>query len=79
MGGAVEVIVTDMINAGPMSTRSLDGKPRSNGLVIGFMGMIGRVLCAKGSLCPALIDAIAEDDDRLNAIYRERMKEEAAQ
>jgi hypothetical protein len=37
----LQQIVTDMINTGPMSECWSDGKPKCNGHVIGFMGVIG--------------------------------------
>ena len=39
-------IVTDMINAGPRAERWPNGRPHANGLVIGFMKVLGEVLCA---------------------------------
>ena len=36
------LIVSDMIAAGPTGYHA-DGKPKSNGIVIGFMSVIGRV------------------------------------
>ena len=39
-------IVSDMINAGPSAERLPGGKPHSNGLVLGFMRVLGQVLCA---------------------------------
>jgi hypothetical protein len=38
-------IVADMVRAGPTGTFP-DGHPRVNGIVIGFMGVIGRAMCA---------------------------------
>jgi hypothetical protein len=38
-------IVADMIRAGTNGT-SVDGHPKVNGIVIGFMGVIGRTVCA---------------------------------
>jgi len=38
-------IVADMIRAGTTGTFP-DGHPKVNGIVIGFMGVIGRMLCA---------------------------------
>jgi hypothetical protein len=38
-------IVADMIRAGPTGAFP-DGYPKTNGIVIGFMGVIGRAMCA---------------------------------
>jgi hypothetical protein len=38
-------IVADVICAGPAGTYA-NGKPKTNGIVIGFMGVIGRAMCA---------------------------------
>jgi len=44
-------IVTDIIGAGPSGVWP-DGGTRTNGIVIGFMGTIGRALCAIEYLPP---------------------------
>jgi len=64
-------IVTDMINAGPMPERWGDGTPHANGLVIGFMRVIGITLCASRRLTPAIIDLIAKEADRDRAALAE--------
>jgi hypothetical protein len=38
-------IVIGMIGAGP-SGHWLDGAPKTNGVVVGFMGALGKALCA---------------------------------
>lgn len=55
-------IVNDMIRAGPTKELWGSGRPRSNGLVIGFMSVLSDVLCAahfnSKSTWPSFVDAI---------------------
>jgi hypothetical protein len=55
-------IVNGMIRAGPGKELWGDGRPKSNGLVIGFMSVLSDVLCAahfnSKSTWPAFVDAI---------------------
>ncbi len=52
-------IAVGMVVAGPTGARP-DGKPMVNGVVIGFMGTIGQVLCGSGQLLGELQLRMAE-------------------
>ncbi|MGA2494665.1 MAG: hypothetical protein ABSF67_17245 [Roseiarcus sp.] len=57
-------IVNDMIGAGP-SGHWADGKAKTNGVVVGFMGTIGKALCASDThaLANALLELRSWDAD----------------
>jgi len=61
-------IALDMVRAGPMAGKLPDGSPRSNGVIVGFMGMIGDALACMVGLAMKAPPAETAINPKLTAI-----------